>query len=277
MSLFNFNQEEMLTFFAVLVRYSVLFAVLPFVGDRYVPAPVKILLALAVTMALFPGLVASGQVRPGEAIAWAATSSGIIGTIAGEAIVALVLGYTARLVFDSVNLGGNLMGGFMGLSMASVYDPEQQSQTQIVAEIQMILAMLLFLVLDGHHLMLRASLQSYGIVGLGGTIHAFSGAGSGSSQFSEKLIMLTGQVIRFGLQLAAPVALVLFAINLIFGVLAKAMPQLNILVLSMAVSVLVGLSVMFLSLGEFNAAVSEILEKIGEWMNGMLQALATGR
>ena len=56
----------------------------------------------------------------------------------------------------------------MGFSTASTYDPHQESQTQVVAQIQMAIAMLLFLALDGHHLMLRASLESYRIVGVGG-------------------------------------------------------------------------------------------------------------
>lgn len=274
MSLFNFNQEEMLTFFAVLVRYSILFSVLPFVGDRYVPMPVKILLSLAVTVALFPALVASGRVRPGEAQAWGATAGGIAGVITLEAVFALILGFTARLAFDAVNFGGNLVGNFMGFAFASTFDPHQASQTQVVAEIQMALAMLLFLVLDGHHLMLRTSLQSYGVLGLGG-----SGMPAQwySAAFGQRLIELSGQVVKFGIQLAAPVSVVLFGVNVAFGVLSKAMPQLNVLVLSMAVSALVGLAVMFLSLGEFQAVTGELFARMEDWMNSVMRVMATGK
>lgn len=263
MSLFNFNQEEILTFFAVLVRYSVLFSILPFVGDHYVPAPVKILLSLSVTMALFPALISSGAVHPGDAAIWGASASGIVGTVAAESMTALVLGFTAKLAFEAVNFGGNLVGNFMGFGIASTYDPNQASQTQVVAQVQMALAMLLFLVLDGHHLMLRATLGSYSIVGVGGAELLSKGA---NPAFARQMIDLTGQVVRFGIQIAAPVAVALFGVNVAFGVLAKAMPQLNILVLSISVSALVGLAVMFLSLGEFQSVVGDLFGRIGDWI-----------
>ena len=265
MSLFNFNQQEMLTFFAVLVRYGVLVAVLPFLGDRFIPAPAKVLLALAMTIALFPALVAAGDVKPGEAILWGATAGGIVGTIALEALFGLVLGYTAKLLFDGIMFGAHLTGTFMGFASASIYDPHQETQTQVVAEVQLALAMLIFLALDGHHLMLRASLDSYHIVGLGKV--TFGAA------FGQRLLEMTGQVFKFAVQLSAPISIALFGVNVAFGVLAKAIPQVNILVLSFAVTTLIGLFVMMISLPEFQSVVGNILGRMGEWLESMEVAL----
>jgi flagellar biosynthetic protein FliR len=274
-SLFNFSQEEMLSFFAVLVRFSVLIAVLPFVGDRVIPTPVKILLSLSITIALFPMLVARGNVNPGDAAIWGATAGGIVGTIALEVLCALILGFTARLAFESIQFGGNLVGTFMGFSTAAQYDPHQESQTQVVAQIQMAIAMLLFLTLDGHHLMLRASLSSYQIVGIGG-LAGFVHSGMNGA-FSQRIIELTGEVIKFGMQLAAPVAVCMFAVNVAFGVLAKAMPALNILVLSFAVTALIGLAVMFLTIPEFQGVVTNIFGLMADWMDSVLLAMAKGK
>ncbi|OFZ51566.1 MAG: hypothetical protein A2428_04380 [Bdellovibrionales bacterium RIFOXYC1_FULL_54_43] len=270
MSLFNFNQEELLTFFAVLVRYSVLFAILPFVGDRMIPTTVKVLLSLAVTIALFPALVARGFVNPGQAAIWGSTGAGIIGTIGLEVLFALVLGFTAKMTFDAISFAGNLAGNFMGFAAASTYDPHQESQTQVISEVQMAIAMLVFLVLDGHHLMLRAALGSYEIIGIGGAKLAFG------ATFSNKLIQMSGQVVRSGVELAAPVAISLFAVNVAFGVMAKAMPQLNVLVLSFAASALVGLVVMFLTIPEFQGAAAVIVGNIGDSMTAIMQAMAKG-
>jgi flagellar biosynthetic protein FliR len=270
MSLFNFNQEELLCFFAVLVRYSVLIAVLPFTGDVQVPGPVKVLLSLSISIALFPMLIASGQVRPADAAIWSADAGSLIGTIVLEVIVALVLGYTARLAFQAISFGGNLVGNFMGFGIASSYDPNQQSHTQVVAELHMAIAMLVFLAVDGHHMMLRSALQSYQIVGIGGE----GVMGPARMALSQRLIALCGEVIRFGVQLSAPIAIIIFAVNVVFGVLARAVPQLNILVLSVAISGFLGLIVMFLSLGEFHGVALNILSRMGDWMDGVLHALA---
>lgn len=273
MSLFNFNQEEMLTFFAILIRYSVLVAILPFLGDRVVPMPVKVLLSLSLTIALMPALVSQGFVHPGDAVRWGSSVSGIVGTVAVEAIFALVLGYTARLAFETISFGGHLVGTFMGFGMASTYDPQQESQAQVVATIHTALATLLFLVLDAHHLMLKASLESYQIFGLGGG-GSFLAQPGFNVAFSEKLVAITGQVIRFALQMSAPVAVVLFAVNVVFGVLSKAMPQINVLVLSVGVSGLIGLVVLFLSLGEFDSVAADLFERMVEWMQIMTRALS---
>jgi flagellar biosynthetic protein FliR len=274
-NLFNFSQEEILCFFAVLIRFSVLMAVLPFVGDRVVSSPIKVLLALATTLALFPALVARGNINIADARVWGATTSGIIGTMTMEVLCALVLGYTARLAFEAVNFGGNLVGTFMGFATASQYDAHQESQTQVVSQIQMAIAMLLFLALDGHHLMLRASLSSYQLVPIGG-MSAFVKNGFNGA-LCQRLIEMTGDVIKFGLQLSAPVAVCLFGVNVAFGVVAKAMPQINILVLSFAVTGIVGLAILFLSIPEFQGAVANIFAQMDDWMTSVLLAMAHGK
>jgi len=275
MPLFNFSQEELLSFFAVLVRYSVLFSVLPFVGDRHVPNSVKVLLSLSVTLALFPALVSSGEVKPGEALIWGAQAGSIAGTIAMEVIIALVLGFTARMIFESINFGANLVGNFMGFAAASSYDPHQESQSQIIAQLQMAIAMLIFLAIDGHHLMLRAALDSYQWAGIGG--RGVFGQIQFNPAFSQKLVEVTGQVFKFGIQIAAPVAICIFAVNVAFGVVAKAMPQLNILVLSFAVTTLLGFAALFMSLPEFTGAVSNLFGRMDDWMMIMMKSLATGK
>ncbi len=262
---FGFSPEELLAFFAVLVRFGTLCAVLPIVGDRMVPAPVKVLFALGVSIALFPALVHRGDVRLADAYRWGSTSGGIVGTVFLEAVIGLVLGYTSKLCFEAISIGANLAGNFMGFAMATQFDPHQESQTQVVAEIQVMMAMLLFLALDGHHLMLRAAFDSYHLVGLG--------KAGFTDLFAHKLIELTGQVFTFGIQLAAPVAVSIFAVNVGFGVAGKALPQLNILGLSMGVTALVGLGVLWVSLPEFSSGVVSILERMGDWMRIMMAAM----
>lgn len=266
MNLFQFSIEEILTFFAVLVRMSVLFSVIPFIGDRMVPAPLKILLSLCVTMALYPGLVRQGYVNPAEAAVWGATAGGILLTVGAEILCALVLGYTAKLLFDAIHMGANYIGSTMGFSMASTYDPHQESHSVVVAEIQMAVAMLAFLALDGHHLLLRACMDSYAILGLG--------KASISAVVERRMIELTAQTLVFALTLAAPVAVVMFAVNVAFGVFSKTMPNLNILILSMSVTALVGLVVLGLTAPEFQTVASNILGRTDDWMNGMLMAMA---
>ena len=265
-NLFQFNSDELLSFCAVLMRFTVLFAVLPFFGDALIPPLVKILLGLAIAAVSFPTLVASGQIRPADAHYWSATTGRLVQTLSLEIIFGLVLGFTGKLVFSAIQFGANLIGTYMGFGSASSYDPHQESHSQVVADFQMALAMLLFLALDGHYLLLKAVLESYHYVGIG---KAHLGA-----ELSQKLVLLTSEVVRIGAQLSAPMAISLFGVNVAFGVLAKAMPQLNILVLSLATSALVGMIVLFFSYPELQAATREVLAKMGDHLVAVMTALA---
>ncbi|MCC7441957.1 MAG: flagellar biosynthetic protein FliR [Bdellovibrionales bacterium] len=268
MDAFSLDQNQILTFFAVLVRFATLVAVLPWIGDRVVPTPVKVMLALTLSGMLYPMLESTGRVDPARAEVWGATAAGIIGVTALEALFGLALGFVARMVFIAVETGGNLAGTYMGFSMASMYDPHQESQTQVVAQVHTTLAMLIFLALDGHHLMLQAALDSYSIVGVGG-------AGFGQA-FADRLITLSSETLKIGLQMAAPMAVALFAINVVYGVMSKAMPQLNVLILSFSVSALVGLAVMLMSLPEFHSTTGWLMARMGEEMNAMMSVLGKG-
>ena len=268
MTPFDFDQNELLSFFAVLVRYSVLVSVLPFVGDRTIPMPVKVLFSVAITLVLFPALVRTGLVIPAQAEVWSSSAMGIATVVGLEALFGVLLGYTARLVFDAIHFGSNLVGTFMGFSSATMFDPHHESQSQVVSEFYLALAMLLFLSLDGHHLMLRAALESYrwvslGEMRLGGT-------------FGSGIVELTGNVLRYGLQISAPVGIAIFAVNVAFGVVARAMPQVNVLVLSFAVTALVGLIVMFITISDFNGVMAQVLSKVGDWMIAMARAVGHG-
>ena len=269
MNLFQFSPEEMMTFFAVLVRYSILFALLPVVGDKSVPSTVKILLALATTICLYPALVKSGVVRPGDAMVWSATAGGIIRTVVSEAFVGLLLGYVSKFAFEAITMGGNYMGAQMGFAMATVYDPQQESHTVVIAEIHYALAMLAFLALDGHIMILKTALQSYDLVGIG--------SGTFGELASTRLIELGGSLIRFAIQISAPIAIVMFLVNIVFGVFSRAMPQMNVLVLSFAVTTALGLVVMFMTLPEFMTVSVNLIGKTEDWMQGMLAALASSR
>jgi flagellar biosynthetic protein FliR len=245
---------------------SVLFAVLPIFGDKVIPAPVKILLSLTTTMAIFPGLTKHGFVRPADAAIWAATTGGIVFAIAQEVLVGLVLGYTAKLIFDAIQIGANLISNMMGFSMASIYDPHHETQTTVIAEIQVAIAMLGFLALDGHHLLLHGALDSYRFCGIGE-------AGL-NSVVQARLIETTGTVLKFGIQLAAPITLVMFAVNVAFGVFSKSMPQMNVLVLSLGVSAFAGIVVLMLTAPEFQTVAANIMSRTEDWMQGMLVAMA---
>lgn len=267
MGLFEFNELELMTFFMVLVRFSVLVMLMPILGDKMVPAPIKILMSLSISVVLFPVLLSRGLINPADAAVWGNSATMLIITAVQEIVFALALAFVTRLVFEAIQIGGNLAGTFMGFASASMFDPNQETQTQIIAKFQYTIALLIFLTINGHHILLRAISESYKFVGIGKI--TFQG-----SSFFERVISLSGEVIRIGLQIAAPMALSIFAVHVVYAVMAKAMPQLNVLVLSFSVSALIGLVVLFVSTPEFHSVVVHLFEGLGNRMGFAMLALS---
>jgi flagellar biosynthesis protein FliR len=165
----------------------------------------------------------------------------------------------------AIQIGGDIIGNFMGFSAASQFDANQQSQSQVVERLLYTLMVLVFLAVNGHHLMLMAVMKSYEVVGIG--------QASISGNFAQRLVEFSSSMIRLGMQLAAPMAFSIFVINLIYGVFAKALPQMNILILSLSVSAFVGLFVLLVSLPQFQSTSTELFSRIGHEMGTTLLTL----
>jgi flagellar biosynthetic protein FliR len=246
----SWSASELLSFFMVLVRISTLIMLLPVFGDKVIPATVKILLALTFSAVIFPVLKAGGSIRISDAEVWSATSGKLILALVGELLVGIGVGFASQLVFHAIQIAGDFMSQLMGFSMASMYDPHTESQTVVLGQLFAALAMLTFLALDGHHVLFRAMIE---------TFHLIPQGGAGLSEaFKNSMLKMVSNTLLFGIQLAAPMAACMLLVNIVYGVLGKALPQLNILTLSMASSALIGGFVLLVTYPGIQSGMSNI-------------------
>ncbi len=243
MNIFEWNELQIFTFFHELVRVSSFLVFLPIFGDKVIPAIVKILFGLALTVVMHPILWSGGYRIDPQVIE---STSKLILSILGEITLGVLTGYIARWAFDALQFAGNFAATSMGFSMASVFDPHSESQGISYSELVYVLASMLFLAMDGHHIYLSTMLESFKHVPMAGVkILNMSG------EMGQYLIRMTSEVLLMGIKLSAPVAIVIFIINLTFGVVARAVPQMNVLVVSFAANIMIGLFVSLVSLPSY--------------------------
>jgi flagellar biosynthetic protein FliR len=159
---------------------------------------------------------------------------------AGEVLIGLLAGVAIRLVFEGVQLAGELAGYQMGLAIAEVIDPASEDQVAILAQFTSLLATLVFLLLNGHHLFIRTLVESFQLVPPFG-FHA-------AAPVLERLVRLTAEAFVIGIKAGAPVIVALLLTTVAFGLVARTVPQMNIFVVSMPVNIAVGLLFFGLSL-----------------------------
>jgi flagellar biosynthetic protein FliR len=214
----------------VLARVAGLVLSAPMLGHALVPPRVRAALAVLLAAAIVPALGGAGGVAAPASL-W---SLGAM--VATESALGVLLGLVAQFVFAGVQLGGQIIGIQMGFGIVNLIDPQSHAQVTIIAEWQQLMALLTFLVLDVHHLLIRAVLESFRAAPPGGL--ALDGLGVRAA------ISLAGDLFVVGVRIAAPVLVVLLLTNGALGVLARTIPQLNVFVVGFPLNVGVGLLVL---------------------------------
>lgn len=241
-------------FVLLFVRVTTLLAVAPVFGDRVVPLKVRLLAGLALALALLP-------LVPPLPAAREATAAGLALLVGREVLLGLVLGLVASVALFGVLAAGQLIGLQMGFGIANVIDPSSESQVAVTAEFQHLLFLLVFLALDGHHVVLRA---------LGATLERIPlGSFSLDGRALEAVARGSAEVFAVALRVGAPVVGFLFVTTLALGIVARTIPQLNVLVVGFPLQIAGGLVVLLLALPSARIVFEELTRR----MEGSLLAV----
>ena len=232
-SLYQFNETEMLLFFMVLVRMTSFVVTWPVFGIETVSPPVKVLFATILTFVIFPTM----HVTAAQTLA---LKEDLILVAAREAFIGLSIGFLGRFFFFGFRIAGEMITQALGLSAAQMFNPAVGGQSSSLEQLYVSLASLFYLAVNGHHFL---------ITGLVGTFDVVPAAQMtlNTSQFIG-VGHMAQEVIELGLKLSAPVVIAILVVNLILGVVGKTVPQLNVLVTSFPVNILVGFALMMITL-----------------------------
>lgn len=221
--------RDVIIFALVLSRVAGIFAALPLFGGQRLPMNIKALLVFMITLVCFPVLKITPPPMP--------TDIFTLGLLAlSEVMVGLTLAFIAQIVFVAVEFSGQIIGMQMGLTISSIIDPTMGTQVQIMSVLQSLFATLLFLALDVHHVFIRAVVDSFRVIPIGGW-HL-------SGELITFLVHRTSDIFVIGIRLAAPVMVALLLASVALGIMARAFPQMNIFIVSMPLNIGLGFLIM---------------------------------
>jgi len=244
----------------VLARVAGLLVAAPILGHLLLPRLVRAGLAIVLALALAP-VVAVPPALP-------TTLLELIGALAAETAFGLLLGFIAELIFAGVELGAQLAGMQIGFGLDNLIDPGTNSQSTVVAHWYRLLALLVFLALDVHHLLLEALIAS------------FQTAPPGSIALGrirmEGVLAAAGDVFSLGVRIAAPVLIALLLTNAVLGVIARTIPQVNVFVVGFPLNVGVGLVVMGAALPFTFRLLTTRFAALEPALGGLVRGLAHG-
>lgn len=210
----------------LVARPGALIAGAPAFGGAYAPAPVKMGLAIVVAVLLVPAV-------PPAAVA---SLAGLTLAVLREVAIGLLMALALRAVLAGAELGGHLTGSQLMLSYGSVVDPQGGVRNNLVAALYGNLALLTFLGMNGHHMLLRTLATSYETLPIG--------AGGLGPSLGATVVQLLGTVFVLGVRLAAPIVVVMLLVEVGTALMARVAPTLNLMAVVPPVRVAVGLVAM---------------------------------
>jgi flagellar biosynthetic protein FliR len=247
-------------FVLALARVGGLFLFAPILGSTMAPVRVRVALVFFVTVAMLPILPAQG--------APFADGGGITTVCAGlarELGIGFVIGLVAQFIFGGAQMAGQLAGMQMGIGLANLFDPQTQAQITALAQWQNLIALLTFLAIDGHHLLIRAVAESFSLLPIGGGLPADQGMGM--------ILVLAGGIFVIALKLAAPVLVLLLLVHGAMSVLAKMIPQLNVFIVGFPLNIAAGLLVLVAAQPFTMHVLENAFGEIGVSLDAAIRAL----
>ncbi len=233
----EYGAAQVETFLLVILRAAGIFIVAPVFGHRSVPALVKVGVLICLGVALVPTISTSALAPTGSI--WQ-----LSGLAAKEILIGVLIGLVFQLLFMGAKTAGSVIGYQMGFALVSMPDVEEGGQITILGSFWYVVALLIFLTIDGHHLVLTAFADSYEAIP--------PGAAALPASVAELVIGYTAYVFVIALKMAAPVMITLFLTDVALGTIAKTMPTMNVFFVGFPVKIGVGLMVMALSLPVFS-------------------------
>jgi flagellar biosynthetic protein FliR len=200
------------TWMLVFLRISAFLLVLPFFSMSNFPVTMRVSVGAIIALLLAP-------VMPAFPLANLDLLS-VLGVMAQEISVGLLLGFVARMIFYAVDVAGSVISTEMGFNLASILDPVTQESSPVAGTILMFLATLIMFTLNLHDWMLLGFARTYNVLPIGG--------GHFNPGLLDHVVSESSQVFLTALQISTPVIAVSFIITLVFAVLSRAVPQMNV-------------------------------------------------
>lgn len=231
-------------------RISGLLMVMPLIGSRMISMRIRLILAVMITVVIVPVLPPLPHVD--------ALSVESLVIIAQQLLIGIALGFVIELLIQVFVVAGQLIAMQTGLGIATTVDPSQGASVVVISQWLLFLVSLVFLALNGHLVMIEVLVDSFRTLPVG--FNGFSAA-----QFGL-IVTWSGWMFAAALVIALPAITALLIVNLAFGVMTRAAPQLNIFALGFPVTMIIGLLILALTVGEIAQSFQGYMDTLFEFI-----------
>jgi len=242
-------------FLLVFVRVLSFLVVMPLFSYRSIPLPLKIGFSFFLAIIMFHSIDSSALV----------IDTTYIFLIVKEVLVGVLIGLIAFIIVSALQIAGGFIDFQMGFAIANVVDPQTGAQTPLTGQYLYMIALLFLLAVDGHHLIIDGIFNSYRFIPLE-TFIPF-----GDKSIADFIIDTFNHMFTIAFQMAIPIVGTLFLVDVALGIIARAVPQLNVFVVGLPLKILVSFMAIFIFLSFYFAVVENLFATMFSAMRQLMQ------
>ena len=245
--LWNLILYNFVGFLIVLARIMGIFTFNPILGRQNVPMRARVLMSVALAVCMLAMMGGSTNYIP-------RSIPGFIGVIAGEILLGLVFGFFVNLIMTSLLYAGEITDNKMGLMMANIMDPGSGIQAAVFANFYLYMFMIYFFITNGHLQYIRLFALSYEIIPIGfqPTLETY--------KIIYHIIEFFSVTLQLAIKLAMPILAALMIVQISVGIIMKAVPAIQVFILSIPLKILMGLFIIFATAGVITTFIDKLFD-----------------
>lgn len=256
---YSFSIYDLEYFLLILTRVSCFVFIAPFFSMKNTPATVRIGISFFTALLLYQALT------PADGVAYSTLLEYML-IVMKEAVVGLLIGFSASICTSIVNFAGSIADMETGLSMVTLMDPTSRDNTSITGVLYQYVLMLMMIATGLYRYLFAAFADTYNLIPVNGAVLK-------SESMLQSMIEFLGDYVIIGFRIILPIFCVILLLNAVLGILAKVSPQLNMFAVGIQLKILVGLSVIFFTAGMLPGMAdfifSEMQKMIYSFVGGM--------
>jgi len=242
----------------VFARITAMLMILPFFSYAVVPTRVRAMLALVLSLIIFP-LLKIGQLRVDSVVM-------LLAMLTQEVLIGLVIGFGAAMVFEGFNMAGELIGRQMSFAAVNIFDPFSQQEKSIISEFWILLAIICFILINGHHFFIETIFNNFKLIPVGD--------GHFPPALGACLISGSGNIFIIALRMGGPILALMLIVDTAMALTARVMPQMNIFFVALPLKIILGILALISSLYIFQMIFDSVYHEMVNYLGTVLKLVA---
>jgi flagellar biosynthetic protein FliR len=242
----------------VFARLTAMLMVLPFFSYAVVSGRIRAMLAIVLSMVVFP-LLKIGRIPVDS---WLQ----LVTMLAQEVLIGTLIGFGATMIFEGFNLAGELIGRQMSFAAINIFDPFSQQEKSVISEFWILLAIICFILINGHHFFIETIFNNFRLIPVGD--------GHFPPALGASLVTGSGNIFLIALRMGGPILALMLIVDTAMALTARVMPQMNIFFVALPLKIILGILAMISSLYIFQMIFDSIYNEMVTYLGTVLKLIA---